>query len=138
MKDITVENFNYLNIKDWISGWEHKEKVKLAIYSAELVIDLYAGDSDMPSKAIKATKDWISNPSEENKERCKKAAIDAYAVAVAAAAADAAAYTAAYAAYAADAAAYAAYAAADAAYAAAINTAVVKGKIVNYIIKKGK
>jgi hypothetical protein len=103
-KEITVENFNYSNVKEWIENYSHKQKVEFAIYCAELVIDLYTGSSDASKKAIQAAKDWLLNQSEENKQKCK----------------DAAAYAAADAA---DAAAYAAYAAtvaaADVAYIAA-------------------
>ncbi len=140
MKDITVENFSYSNIKEWLSGYSHEDKVRFAIYSAELVVDLYTSSSDAPKKAIRAAKDWLLNPSEDNKKKCK-AASDA-AAAAAYATADAAAYAAAYAAdaaaaYAADAAAayagaaYAAYAA-DAADAAAARKSI-KGKLIDWL-----
>lgn len=101
--EITVENFNYQNVKKWIGDFSHKEKVQFACDCAELVIDLYKGKSDAPKLAIKAVKDWILNPSKENKVKCKSSA---------AAAVRAATY--------ADSASYASYAAsADAARAAA-------------------
>jgi hypothetical protein len=43
MKDITVENFNYQNVKTWIEDFSHKEKVQFAVECAELVIHLYTG-----------------------------------------------------------------------------------------------
>lgn len=141
-KEITVENFNYSNVKKWIENYSHKQKVEFAIYSAELVV---------PKKAIQAAKDWLLNPSEENKQKCKYAAANAYAAASAsehiaslaaysaAYTADAAAYTAGAATYAANAATYAAnaaYAAAYAAYAAYSAADTVKEKIINHILSK--
>ena len=109
MKDITVENFNYSNVREWINGYTHKQKVELAVYCAELVIDLYTGTSDAPKIAIQAAKDWILNPSEENKKKCKSAD---------------AAYAAAYAAY--------------AAYVADAAKKSIKEKIVNYLLGKAE
>jgi len=118
--EINVNNFNYSNVKSWISSYTHKEKVEFAIHCAELVIDLYVGASDSPKKAIQAAKVWVLNPSEENKNACKDATAAAYATA-STTAADVAAYAAAYAAYAA--------AAADA-------KKCVKETIVKYILDR--
>lgn len=74
MKEITVENFKYSNVKEWIADYSHKEKVEFAIYCAELVIDLYKGGSDAPRLAIEAAKVWVSSPTKENQDKCKKAA----------------------------------------------------------------
>jgi len=142
MKEITVENFSNSNIKEWIKDYSHKEKVEFAVYCAELVIDLHTGSSEAPNRAIQAAKNWILNPSEENRQKCKATAYatDDAAAYVAAAAAGCAAYDAAayaadcaadYAACAADAAAYAAYAA-NAAYAGKST----KDKIISYINNK--
>lgn len=89
--------------------WTKKDSVALAIYSAELVIDIYEKEypkDDRPRKAIEAAKKWLKNPIEEN----------------------------AYAAYASAAVAYAAYAYA---YASAANAAVVK-KIRAWMVQKIK
>jgi len=139
VKEITANNFSCSNIKIWIKDFSHKDKVRFAVYCAELVIDLYDGSSDEPRKAIQAAKNWINDPSDQNKKRCRDTAAVYAAYTAAADAADAAAAAAAYAAYAAadtaaaDAADAAdAYAAADAADAAAA-AAAVKNKIVNWI-----
>ena len=114
------------------------QAVLLAVTCAEHVLEIfekkYPGDK-RPRLAIDSVKNWLANPTEENRKTCRIAAdAAAYAAADAAytaayvAAADAAA-DAAYAAYAADAAdaaytaASAAYTAASAAYAAAAYTA---------------
>lgn len=73
-KDITVGNFSIENIKNWISGYSHKQKVEFAVYCAGLVIDLYTGNSDAPRKAIAAAKAWIADPSDLNKTFCENAA----------------------------------------------------------------
>ncbi len=88
--------------------------VAYAIYAAEQVIDIYEKkypNDVRPRKAIEAAKEYLKNPSEENKCAAANAARAAARAAANAAyaAADAAAYAAA------DAAADAAYAAADAA-----------------------
>jgi hypothetical protein len=109
-------------------NWEKEDSVSLAIFAAELVIDIYEKENPgnkCPRKAIDAAKKWLNNPTNKNRNAADAAdaADAAYAAANAAYAADAAyaanaAYAAANAADAAANAAYAAYAA-DAAYAAA-------------------
>jgi hypothetical protein len=107
-KEITVENFSYQNLKKWVKDYSHKELVELTVYSTELVIHLCSSDGDAQKKVIQAAKDWSSNPSEENRQKCKDAADAADAV-------------------------YAAYAyAAD----AADEDESVKEKIINYILSK--
>jgi hypothetical protein len=58
---LTIENLNYKNVKQSIKEWSKEEAVKLAIFSAELVIDSYDGDSDAPREAIQAAKNWLKN-----------------------------------------------------------------------------
>ena len=144
-KEITVGNFSYSNIKKWISSFSHKDKVRFAVYSAELVIDLYSGASDAPKKAIQAAKIWIDNPTKENQDACRKASAAAsaaafadyaftsaaadYAVAVASAAASAAAASAS-----ADYAFTSAAAASAAVSAAASDYAAIKQKIIKWIV----
>jgi hypothetical protein len=95
----------------------HRQKIRYAIYAAELVIDLYEKkypEDQRPRNAINTAKAYLKNPSIKNKNAAYAAANAAYAAAYAA-------YAAAYAAnaaYAAANAAYAAYAATNAAYAA--------------------
>jgi len=114
---------------------DHPQKIQYAIFAAESVIKIFEKkypNDDRPRKAIEAAKEYLKNPSTENKKAAAyAAAYAAYAAAYAAAdAADAAAYAAAdAAAYAAADAAYAAYAAAYAAYA--------KKKLQKKIIKNG-
>ena len=87
--EITVENFNYSNIKECISDFSHADKVRFAVYCAELVIDIYEkyNSSKAPRQAIEAAKKWIESPTEENKKACKSYAADAaYASAAASAA----------------------------------------------------
>jgi len=151
---MTVENFNYSNVKECISDFSHIDKVRFAVYCAELVIDIYEkyNSSKDPRRSIEAAKKWIESPTEENKKACRSYAsdardadwaADAYAAAYAAAC-TAASYDASYDAdaaadaAAADAAAYAADAAADAAAADAAWAAYAAGKsikenIVNWL-----
>ena len=83
-----------------------KQAIKVAIFSAELVIDIYEKkypEDKRPRQAIEAAKAYLKKPNEANKSAANAAA---YAAANAAyAAVNVAAYVAAYAAYAADAAA---------------------------------
>ena len=135
--EIKEDNFNYSNLKKWIEDYSHQDKVRFAIYCAELVIDIYESnnDSKAPRLAIDAAKAWVESPTEHNRKAAFAAADNAARVAyfasanyaanyAADAAADAAANAADYfaaraAADAADASAYAAnYAANYAAYAA--------------------
>jgi hypothetical protein len=88
--------------------WRKKDSVAMAIFSAELVIDIFEKkypQDNRPRKAIEAAKEWLKDPTDQNTAS--------------------AAYAARAAAYAADAAAYAAYAA----------DAVLKTKIIRYGIK---
>ena len=125
-------------VKAW--KWQKKDSVALAVYAAELVIDIYEKKypkDDRPRKAIEAAKYWLKHPHAAAAYADADAA--AYAAAAAAAYAAGAAYAGAGAAYAgatyADAAAYAAYAAAAyaaaaaAAYAAAAARKILVGKI---------
>jgi hypothetical protein len=128
-----VKIYNTCHRGDWMiwllreTNTIHKpQAVLLAISCAERVLCIfekkYPGDK-RPRMAIDSVKNWLTNPTEENRRACRAPAYAAYAayadaayVAYAAAAADAG-DAAAYAAYAGDAAyAYAAYAG-DAAYA---------------------
>jgi len=131
---------------DW-ANWlmsrllNRKDKIRYAVFAAELVINIYEKEhpnNKAPRKAIEAAKEVIKRDTQSNRNN---AAYAAYAAAYAAYAADAAADAAAYAAYAADAAADAAAYAAYAAYAAdaaadAADAADVKKeiqlKIINY------
>jgi|GEM_PF-2885438 len=137
LNEVTVENFNYSNVKKWIGDYTHAEKVEFAINCAELVIHLYTGSSDAPKKAIEAAKAWLKKPSEENRKACKAAAAAAYAAAdsyadSSAAAADSSA-AAADSAAADSSAAAADSAAAAAAYAASKS---IKEKIIGFITGK--
>ena len=129
--EMTVENFNYSNIKECISDFSHADKVRFAVYCAELVIDIYEkyNSSKDPRQAIEAAKKWIESPTEENKKACKSYAHYAYYAYAAAAYAAGASYSAARTAACADAAdAYAA----DAAYSAAAGESM-KENIVNWL-----
>lgn len=66
MTVLTTENFNYTNVKSSIKEWSKEELVKLAIFSSELVIDLYNGDSNPPKRAIQKAKDWLRDQTESN------------------------------------------------------------------------
>ena len=126
--------------------WTKEESVKLAIFSAELVIDLYEKKypkDSRPREAIEAAKTYLKDPSEKNRAaayaaaRAAARAVDAADAAYAAyAAARAAAYAAARAAYAADAADAAARAARAAAYAAAREK--ILAKIEKYLLSRVK
>jgi len=135
---MTVENFNYSNVKECISDFSHIDKVRFAVYCAELVIDIYEkyNSSKDPRRSIEAAKKWIESPTEENKKACRSYAsdardadwaADAYAAAYAAAC-TAASYDASY-----DADAAADAAAADAAWAAYAAGKSIKENIVNWL-----
>ena len=50
--------------------WQKKDSVELAIYAAELVIDIYEKEypsDDRPRKAIEAAKTYLKDPNDENK-----------------------------------------------------------------------
>ena len=110
------------------------EKIKYAIYSARLVIDIFEKkypNDNRPRKAIEVAELYLEGKVTNEQIRDAAYAADAVAAYAAYAAADAAdaaaAYAAAYAAHAADAAAaYAAYAAAYAAHAAAAYAAYAR------------
>ncbi len=98
-KDKNVDNVIKLLIQKLMN---HKQKVELAIYAAEL-----ANSKNKASlKAIEAAKKWLANPNEANRKACVNAADAADSTDAAAYAADDAAY----------AVANSAYVAADAAY----------------------
>ena len=62
-------------VKAW--HWKKQDSVALAIYSAELVIDLFEKEypeDDRPRKAIEAAKKYLQNPTEENKSAARSAA----------------------------------------------------------------
>jgi len=92
MKKITVENFGHSILKECLLTYSHEDMVKFAIHCAELAIDLHPGSSDESKKAIQFAKDWLLNPSEENRKKCKAAADAAYIEADGANAAYAASY----------------------------------------------
>ena len=116
--------------------WDKTTSIKLAIYAAELVIDIYEkqySKDDRPRKAIEAAKKYLKKPTADAAYAARDAA---YAADAAADAARAAAYAADAAADAADA-AYAAYAAAYAAARAAADADLTK-KINTYMLKLAK
>jgi hypothetical protein len=110
------KHLNKYHWTNWIISrlLNKNDKIKYAIFAAELVIDIFEKEypnDKRPRKAIEAAKKYLKNKTSKNKSAAYTAA-DAAVDAAADAAADAA-YNATHAAYA------AAYAAADAAYAAA-------------------
>ena len=72
-------------VKAW--QWKKEDSVALAIYAAELVINIYEkkypGD-DRPGRAIEAAKEWLENPTEKNRAAASDACIAASVVARAA------------------------------------------------------
>ena len=109
-------------VKTW--GWGQKDSVKLAIFSAEQVLDIYEEkypQDKRPRQAILAAKRYSKSPTKKNADAAAHAAYAATRAAYAADAADAA-----DAAYAAAGAADAAYAAARAADAATCATAAAR------------
>ncbi len=71
--------------------WDKTASVKLAIFAAEQVIDIYEKEypkDDRPRKAIEAAKTYLKNPTEENKQAARAAWAAARAAAWAAARAD--------------------------------------------------
>ena len=89
-KNLCLCCLNYKNIKSSIKQWDKEDKAKLAVFSAELVIHLYDGNSDAPKKAIQAARNWLENPTKENAAAAAYH-VDAYDFAAATAAAHAAA-----------------------------------------------
>ena len=107
-------------VKAW--KWQKEDSVALAIFCAELVIDIFEKeypDDKRPREAIKAAKKWLKNPTEKN-----RAAADAADAADAAWAA----------AWAARDAAWAAWAARDAVEAA--TWTAITTKIENWMVKR--
>lgn len=80
MKEITTENFNYSNLREWVGDWSQSEMAKLAIYCAGLVAEHHENDYDIPNQAVQAVKDWVQVPSEENKGKCRVLMREAFAV----------------------------------------------------------
>ena len=57
--------------------WQKKDSVELAIYAAELVIDIYEKqypDDDRPRKAIEAAKTYLKSPTDKNRQAAAWAA----------------------------------------------------------------
>ena len=140
IKKLTIESLNYKNVKECVKGWTHKELVILSVFSSELVIHLYDGNSKAPRKAIQAAKNWLENPTLDTDYAASVACAASDASDAASASldvSDASAY-AASAAYAACAAAYASLAASTAS--ASIDKVAiadeVKQKIADYINSK--
>jgi hypothetical protein len=128
--DLSISEFLQLDnitYEDKIWVWKKfatkNEAVKFGLKCAQSVLNIFEDrypEDKRPRLALEAVDNYLQNPTEENKRKCKNAAYAAAAAAYAAAYAAYAAeyaYAAAYAAYA-YAAAYAAYAAEYAAYAA--------------------
>lgn len=106
--------------KAW--AWTKEDSVRLAIYTAELVIGIYEKkhpDDNRPRQAIEAAKQWLAEPTEKNARAARKAAEAAAGAAGAAGAAREAAE-------AAEAAARAAWAAREAAGAARVEKIIYK------------
>ena len=141
--EIKEENFNYSNLNELIKDYNHQDKVRFAIYCAELVIDIYESKNDSKEfrSAIEASKAWVESPTEHNRKAALDAAVRASAAREAspivsdnaAASATHAAHAAAFAAAFAD--NYAAYAAVNAACAGGDN---IKSKIISWLSKNDK
>ena len=87
-----------------VYDWKKEDSVALAIYAAELVIDLFEKEhpnDKRPRKAIEAARKWLKEPSEANMNAASAASASAHAAAATSAAAytsaSAAAYASAYA-----------------------------------------
>jgi len=129
---------NQLNWANWliVRVMDYKQYVSYAVYSAELVIDIFEKefpDDKRPREAIEAAKKCIKNPSDENKKEAANASWAAWAAKSAAGSASWAAYSAANSA--AGSASWAAWAAESAAESAARATA--NAKILKKILKYG-
>ena len=60
--------------------WQKRDSVALAVYAAEQVIDIFEKkypDDQRPRKAIEAAKEWLKNPTPENRAAAVVAAADA-------------------------------------------------------------
>ena len=79
--EIKEENVSYLSVKEWIKDYSHQDKVRCAIHSAELVIDIYErnNNSKAPRLAIEAAKEWVASPTEYNRKAACDAASRAFA-----------------------------------------------------------
>ena len=149
-------------------NWTKEDSVEFSIYVAELVIDIFEKkypNDKRPREAIESAKNWLKNPTEENRQAaasasCSGSAADysasaasAYAAAASAASATyasaSASATSAYASatYASSAYAYASSAYASATYAAAAYaadystsaaSAALKGKLNQWFVEKIK
>ena len=81
-----AETEKHLNYFNWYISRKlsHLKKVEYAIFAAEQVIDLFEikyPNDNRPRLAIEAAKNFIKDPTEENKEICRKAAYAANAAA---------------------------------------------------------
>jgi len=123
--EIKVENFSHSNLNELIKDYSHQDKVRFAIYCAELVIDIYESnyDSKAPRFAIEEAKHWVESPTKQNRKAVCDAAVRA------------AAFAAAFADNYANSAAFAAAAAVSAAEAGGEN---VKSKIISWLSKNDK
>ena len=121
-----------------VYDWTKKDSVKLAIYAAELVLDIFEKKypkDERPRTAIDAAKKWLKEPTEENKVALANAAAHAaiYEVINAAAhAANAVAHAGAYVTHAANA---GANAATYAVYVASHATDKIKNKCDKFILE---
>ena len=77
--EIKEENFNYSNLNELIKDYNHQDKVRFAIYCAELVIDIYESKNDSKEfrSAIEAAKAWVESPTEHNRKAAFAAADNA-------------------------------------------------------------
>ena len=64
--DAAISDWKNKAIKSAIHDWSEKEKVKLAVYAVESVLQFYKGCSDLPEKCIGSVKAWLKDSSEEN------------------------------------------------------------------------
>jgi hypothetical protein len=140
--EIKVENFSHSNLIEWIKDYSHQDKVRFAIYCAELVIDIYESnyDSKAPRFAIEAAKHWVESPTKQNRKAVCDAAVRASSAV-----------------YAARSDLYVVFAAADSAFSAAFSVAIyansaataavsaaeaggknVKSKIISWLINNDK
>ena len=64
----------------------HEQKISYAIFAAEQVISIFEGeikDDKRPREAIEAAKEYLKNPTDENRDKCKSASLAATAAAYA-------------------------------------------------------
>lgn len=141
-KEDNKECWSEMRIIKW-KKWTKKDSVSLAIYAAELVIDIFEKEypSDKrPRNAIEAAKKVLKNDTSKNRAAARAAAGDAWAARAAGdaagAAARAAAWAAGSAAWAAGSAGAAAWAAGDAAGAAGAAGDKIKQKCHDFVITR--